>query len=92
MEKKSALLFFFSLSKSSVYSRASVNVTFDIGLLVGGGRKYIHKYVRTNARTDDGHVITKISRIYRLPFFLTHSAPLRRRKSALLQTFDVLKC
>ena len=25
----------------------------------------------------DGHVITKISRIYSLPFFLTHGSPLR---------------
>ena len=26
---------------------------------------------------SDGHVITKISRIYRLPFFLTHGSPLK---------------
>ena len=25
----------------------------------------------------NGHMITKISEIYRLPFFLTHGAPLR---------------
>ena len=36
-----------------------LNVTFEIGLHVGGGR-------------SDGHVMTKISRIYWFPFFLTH--------------------
>ena len=51
VDKKNRLCCFFSLSKSSV-SRASVNVTFDIGLFVGGGRTYVHKYVRTDARTD----------------------------------------
>ena len=54
---------------------------------------YISTYGRTQGRTaDDGHVITKSSRIHRLPFFLTHSAPLRTRESVPLQTFDALKC
>ena len=36
-------------------------------------------YGRTDGRTDgklNGQVITKISRIYTLPFFLTHGTPL----------------
>ena len=41
-----------------------VRVTFDIGL-----------HLAVDGPTD-GHVIAKISRIYRLPFFRTHSSPL----------------
>ena len=41
-----------------------VSVTFDIGLNLG-----------VDGPTD-GHVIAKMSRIYRLPFLLTHSSPL----------------
>ena len=43
------------------FSMSIVNVTF------GGEQTY--------GRTD-GHVITKISSIYKLPFFLTHGAQL----------------
>ena len=39
------------------------------------GRTVVRSYGRTVVRSD-GHVITKISRIHRLPFFLTHGAPL----------------
>ena len=52
-----------------------LNMTFDISLHVGGGR--------TDERTD-GHVSTKFSRIYGLPFFLTHGAPLRRPEIIIL--------
>ena len=42
--------------------------------VVGGGGTYGH---------TDGHVITKISRICKLPYFLTHGTPLRARAPLL---------
>ena len=72
-----------------------MNVTFDIGLFVGGGRTYVHKYVRTDARTDGGRR-SRDNQNFSDPqvtfFFLTHSAPLRTRENVPLQTFDALKC
>lgn len=35
----------------------------------------------------DGHMITKISEIYRLPFFLAHGAPPRARESSTKNVF-----
>ena len=55
-----------------------LNMTFDISLHVWGGR--------TDVRTD-GHVSTTFSRIYRLPFFLTHGAPLRWLPSESCQSY-----
>lgn len=35
----------------------------------------------------DGHMITKISEIYRLPFFLAHGVPPRARESSTKNVF-----
>ena len=43
--------------------------------------------VRTDGRAH-GHVITKISRMGRLPNFLTHGAPLSQNQAPVTQTLD----
>ena len=65
--KKTWLCFCFFSLKVLVAVQV-VNVTSNIGLHVG-----------VDGRMTDGNVITKISRIYRLPFFLTHGAQLGAR-------------
>ena len=48
--------------------------------------------VRTDGRTDGrayGHVITKISRMDRLPNFRRHGAPLTRAKPATILVLDL---
>ena len=59
----SPLLF---ISHASSFS--DIHISVDIKILVGFSRK--------DGRTD-GHVITKISLMYRLPFFLAHVASLQ---------------
>ena len=73
VEKDTEMLLFF-LSKSpgsqAISFQPAVEL-FYIGMPV----------VRTGGRAG-GHVTTKISRMHRLPNFLTHGAPLRARESS----------
>ena len=54
-------------------------LTFSMSYYRAGSKFDIYHWLicrGVDGRTD-GHVITKISRIFWLPFFLTHGAPLR---------------